>query len=265
MPQHDLPTIIEALSLSPRVKGLFTTGTTATGLTPSSDIDLFIILDKNEEGIKSVYTLIEDRFADIFFFDVEFVARCASLNTVPANGFEGMFFTWLAKGSIKKDDSGILAEVKALAESKTAPFTISLEEKQSSWFKINYNYLANKRYFNSQDALYHKALGLRLLYSVSELVTTYFAFRDIPWRGEKAAIRYFEQFDAETYASFVRYLESPSLSERFEAYTKLFYQVSIKEYDPWKTDFLVALDTKNHIDNTLKPFWRGLLHQQTVF
>ena len=64
--------IIHSLQASLRVRGIFATGTTASTLTPSSDIDLVVIVDKNIEEIKSVYTTIENRFADIFFFDVAF-------------------------------------------------------------------------------------------------------------------------------------------------------------------------------------------------
>jgi len=51
-----LEKLIEKLKTSPRVKGIFSTGTTATRMNPSSDIDLIVVLDKNTENIKSVYT-----------------------------------------------------------------------------------------------------------------------------------------------------------------------------------------------------------------
>jgi len=62
MKYPSLKNLLEQLKLSPRVKGIFSTGTTATGLTPWSDIDLVIVLDKNDEKIKLVYTKIEKSF-----------------------------------------------------------------------------------------------------------------------------------------------------------------------------------------------------------
>ena len=56
MKSTSLTNLIEKLKLSPRVKGVFSAGTTATKLTPSSDIDLIIIIDKNSEEIKSIFT-----------------------------------------------------------------------------------------------------------------------------------------------------------------------------------------------------------------
>src|SRR3989344_1145536 len=98
MGQSSLTKLIEQLKLSPRVKGIFSTGSTATKLTPSSDIDLVIILDKNDESIKSIYTIIENRFSDVFFFDVDFLKQLENKIEVSANNFDGMFLEWLAKG-----------------------------------------------------------------------------------------------------------------------------------------------------------------------
>lgn len=68
-----LAILIKKLKTSPRVRGIFTTGTTASKLIPYSDIDLVIILDKNREGIKSVFTIIENHFSDIYFLMLSFI------------------------------------------------------------------------------------------------------------------------------------------------------------------------------------------------
>jgi hypothetical protein len=262
MPKNDLQITIQNLSLSPRVKGIFTTGSTATGLTPSSDIDLVVILDKNKEGIKAAYTMIEGKFADIFFFDLAFVKRCATSNAIAANGFEGIFLTWLAKGNIEKDERGILADLKTKAQSKVKTLTISTDEKRDSWFKINYNYIANKRYFESDNALYHEALEFRLLYSVSELIVAYFAFRDIPWRGEKEAVTHLKKEDRNTYACFTKYFKSNTVKDRYAAYAKLFRRVLVSSDQQWDKDFLVILNSKHQVDESLEKFWKGLLSSE---
>ncbi len=258
MPQIALQDLIDELALSSRVKGIFTTGTTATGLTTSSDIDLVVILDKNSEEIKSAYTMIEERFADIFFFDSDFVTKCKNMERIPANAFEGMFITWLAKGKIYKDDTGVLFELKEDARAKMDGFIIPDEEKQDSWFKINYSFIANTRYFNAENDLYHKALELRLLYSISELIVAYFTFRNIPWRGEKSAIAYLEEHDTRTYECFTNFLESSSLEKRFNAYQDLFHRTSFANYQQWNDDFLVVLNSKHHVDESLTIFWNQL-------
>ena len=256
---HSLQYTINKLSLSVRVKGIFTTGTTATGLTPSSDIDLVVILDKNKEGIKSTYTMIENRFADIFFFDLAFVKRCAKRDVIPANGFEGIFLTWLAKGRIEKDEQQILAKLQTKSLSKIELLTVSTEEKQDNWFKINYNYIANTRYFRSGNKLYLQALEIRLLYSVSELIVAYFAFRDVPWRGEKAAVIYLEKNDPQTYDCFKEYVKSQTVNDRYRVYASLFEKVMVADYQPWNKDFLVILNLRQKIDTSLEKFWNELL------
>jgi predicted nucleotidyltransferase len=259
MLKNALQTTIHQLSLSPRVKGIFTTGSTATGLAPSSDIDLVVILDDNREGIKSAYTMIEGKFADIFFFDLAFVKRCAKLNTIPANGFEGIFLTWLAKGRIEKDEREILTNLKTTAQKKVKTLKISTEEKRDHWFKINYNYIANKRYFNSDNGLYHDALEFRLLYSVSELIVAYFVFRDIPWRGEKEAVMHLKKDDRNTYACFTKYFKSQTVNDRYMSYAKLFKRVLVSSDQQWDKDFLVIVNSKHQIEESLTTFWNKLL------
>ena len=260
--KRSLSEVIDHLSRSPRVKALFTTGTTATGLGPSSDIDLVVILDTNEDGIKSAYTMIGSRFADIFFFDVDFVNRVAQLKSVPANGFEGIFVTWLAKGKIEKDERGLLAEVKKQSEVTAKRFDISFEEKQGIWFKANYNFIANQRYFRSEEELYHKALEIRLLYSVTELIVAYFTLRDLPWRGEKEAMGYFERDDTGMLQLFMDYVRSPSLTQRFDLYEKLFKAVMYGDFQAWDTNFLIVKDQKDLINKNMTKYVQAFLGKE---
>lgn len=259
MPLNQLTDVIKHLSARNEVVSLFTTGTTASGLNPSSDIDLVVILADNQKGIRSAYTTIENRFADIFFFDTAFVKRVSEMENIPGNGFEGMFVTWLAKGVIEKDVSGDLAQLKTRAEKKARSFSISLEEKQESWFKINYNFIANQRYFKSEDTVYHKALEIRLMYSVVELLVAYFTLREIPWRGEKEAITYLEKNDTKTLESFTSYTKSHSLSEKFDAYKSLFRSVLHGNFQEWKNDFFLVKDEKNQLKAELTDFAQELL------
>lgn len=247
----NLQSVLDHLSHVPEVNGVFTTGTTASGLGPSSDIDIVVILEKNDAGIKSAYTMIEHRFADLFFFDVDFVKKVMQLTEVPANGFEGMFITWLEKGKIQKDESGLLAQLKAHVGTKSHLMHIALEEKQDSWFRMNYNFIANQRYFDSEDDLYHSALEIRLLYSVTELIVAYFTLRGIPWRGEKEAIKYFAANDEQMLKIFTDYTKSQSLADRFHVYQDLFRAVLYGDFQAWDKEFLIVKDEKNRMDERL--------------
>src|SRR3989338_1810815 len=223
MEQSSLTNLIEQLKLSPRVRGIFSTGTTATKLTPSSDIDLVIILDKNDEAIKSVYTKIGNYFSDIFFFDIDFINQLKDRQEVSGNNFDGMFLEWLAKGKIEYDPDNLLLILKNKISGTPPLQKVADSEKKDFWIKTNYNFIANSRYYNSSDELYHKALEFLLLYSVIELITAYFSFRAIPWRGEKVAVKYLEQNDQEFLGIFKKYSESNTLAEKMKYYEQLFY------------------------------------------
>lgn len=258
MKYPSLANLIEKLKASQRVKGIFSTGTTATTLTPSSDIDLIVVLDKNPEEVKSIFTTIENRFSDIYFFDIEFLNQLKDRNEVSGNNPDGMFLEWLQKGKIEYDSENLLVNLKSKIE-KTPPIQkIDDSEKRDFWIKTNYNFIANSRYYNSKNEIYNKALELRLLYSVIELITAYFSFRGIPWRGEKSAIKYLELNDPDFLSIFEKYSRSNSLTEKMEYYTRLFHAIFFGEYQKWKDDFVVAISSKNQYDQRLNSFWDNL-------
>ncbi len=253
-----LSNLIEKLKSSPRVKGIFSTGTTAAQMNPSSDIDLVVVIDKNLEDIKSVYTMIENRFADIFFFDIDFLKQLEDKREVSGNNFDGMFLAWLKKGKIEYDPENLLQPLKSKIEETPPIQKVAHSEKRDFWIKTNYNFIANSRYYNSQDELYHQALELRLLYSVIELITAYFSFRDIPWRGEKTAVQYLEQNDPAFWATFQKYSESNTLPEKMKYYEQLFDKIFFGEYQKWGKDFIIPISNKNGYDSELSYFWNNL-------
>lgn len=58
-------------------------------MNPSNEIDLVIILDNNSEEIKSIYTMIENRF--LVFFGTNFMDQLKDKRVILANSFDGMF------------------------------------------------------------------------------------------------------------------------------------------------------------------------------
>jgi len=251
--------LIEKLKSSPRVKGIFTVGSTAKKMNASSDIDLVIILDNNLEGIKSVYTMIENRFADIFFFDIKFLNNLKNKQKVSDNNFEGIFLSWLDNGKIEYDPDNILLILKTKIKKRPPKQIIQDSEKKDFWIKINYNFIANLRYYNSKDKLYHQALEFRLLYSSIELLSAYFAFRDIPWRGEKAAVKYLKQKDPNFLLLFKKYFQSSSLDKKMKYYQKLFQKVFFGKYQKWPKDFIISVSHQNKDNKKLINFWKKLI------
>jgi predicted nucleotidyltransferase len=262
MKYPSLPNLIEKIKSSERVMGIFTTGTTATKMNSSSDIDLVVVLDKNSEDIKAIYTMIEKRFSDIFFFDMDFLNKLKEKREVSGNNFDGIFLEWLAQGKIEYDPKNILLALKEKISKNQLLQYITDSEKKDFWVKINYNFIANSRYYNSEDKIYHQALEFRLLYSVIELITAYFSFRDIPWRGEKAAVKYLEQNDPEFLATFQKYSESSTLDEKMKYYVQLLNKSFFGKYQKWEEDFIIPISQKNGYDKNLLAFWGNLLEEQ---
>lgn len=258
MKNLSLSDLAEKLKSSPRVKGIFTTGSTAGKMSPSSDIDIVVVLDRNSEKIKSIYTLIENRLADIFFLDFGFVARLKNKKVVSANDLEGMVVEWLAHGKIEYDPTGALFTLKAKIDEEPPRQRIHDSEKRDLWIKVNYNFIANFRHHNSPDEIYHQALELRLLYSVIELVVAYFSFRDIPWRGEKAAVKYLKQNDAVFFSALLAWLESSDRNEKMNHYQRLFEMVFFGKYQKWPDDFIVPLSDHNRDEEELISFWQAI-------
>lgn len=260
MKEHTLDNVIKQLSESEDVKGIFLTGSGAIDLKPSSDIDLVIILDKNSKDIKSVYTTIENHFSDIFFFDLDYLNNLKSKTSFSSNSFEGMFVSWLSKGSIKYDPINILSDLKNDPE-LTLKLILTDDEKLNNWVQVNYNLITNTRYFNSEDELYKKALQFRFLYSVIGLVTAYFAFRDLPWRGEKEAVKYFEANDEEYLNIFNQYNLSITLEDKMKYYLLLFNKTVTDNYPKWEEDFVIPASNSTSYDNNLIEFWSKLMKE----
>lgn len=258
MKYPSLRNLIDKLKSSPRVKGIFTTGTTATKMNPSSDIDFVVVLDKNPENIKSVYTMIENRFTDVFFFDIAWLNELQDKSEVSGDNFDSLFLEWLVKGKIEHDPENILSALRQRISENPPLQKITDSEKRDFWIRTNYNFIANWRYYNSQDEVYRKALELRLLHSVSELMTAYFSFRDMPWRGEKTAVKYLEQNDKEFLSTFEKYSKSASLDEKFKHYGELFNAIFFSDYQKWEDDFIVPIAKQNQYSQELVSFWGKL-------
>lgn len=258
----NLDEIIKNLKAKPEVDAVFLTGSHGTKTSkPHSDFDLVIVLNKNSKGIRAVYTWIDGRFADIFFFDKTDLDRLANAKDYPANAWDTVLVSWLQKSSVFFDKSGRLSELIDKVKNLNN-FSASVKEQRDSWQKINYNYIANERYFKSGDSLYHEALEIRLLYSVSELICGYFILRNIPWRGEKEAIIYLKKSKPDIYLLLQKYWQAKNLKERFGLYTELVDKVFTDDYRKWEEDdVVVTLNNQKPPadDKDLTKLWNGLI------
>ncbi len=258
---YRLKGIVNNLKAKDEVDAVFTTGSHGTTEQKDySDIDLVIILKENKNSVRSVFTWIDDKFADVFFFDHADLSRIEKEKELDANDMDAVFVSWLKKAKILFDKSGKLS--KLVEEVKIGQQIVSSEKRRDVWQKINYNYIANKRYYDSRDPLYREALEMRLLYSVIEVITGYFNLRGIPWRGEKSAVKYIKESDPDYYNIFKSYTEGRDVDERFKAYEKLVRNVFPDGYPLWRTgDTTTILKDKTVADDgsAVSKYWDYLV------
>lgn len=194
--EGDIRKTISKLKGRGQVTAVFLTGSGATlEFKDYSDYDLIVILDRDEVGLKSIYTFIDDKFADIFFFTEEKIKKLAKRIEVNPNSMDGILLSWLSGAKIEFDKTGSISELKKKVEANYFKTLIPNDEITSVWNKVNYNFICNQRYYRSGNKIYLKALDIKLLYSVIELITAYFTFHQTSWRGEKQAITYLETSD----------------------------------------------------------------------
>lgn len=258
-----LAELINNLKSKTTVDAVFLTGSQGDDHKPYSDIDLVVILDKHTQDLTSLYTWIGDKFADIFFFDHADLERINTAKDLPGNAIDGVFASWLQKATIQFDKSGKVTELKNKAEELIAKIHIPKSEKDLFWQKINYNLVANTRYFESNDPAYYEALEMRLLYSVSDVFTGYFEFRDITWRGEKVCMKYLKENDTAFYNTFIQYTKASNLSDKFKSYTDLCNLAfkGVGDYKLWNKGevFPQPKDRSKANMGELVSYWEGLI------
>ena len=256
-----LDKIIEKLKSNDDVDAVFITGSYSNQeAKPYSDIDLVIILKENKNELYSLYRWVDGIFADIFFFDLADLKRIEDGAGKHENPMDSTFMSWLKKSDIKFDKSGSLSALKNEAD-ESDESSIPTKDKDSFWQKINYNFVANKRYFESNDLLYLEALELRLLYSVIEVICGYLAFRDISWRGEKEAVKYLKNNHQDFYDIFKSYSISNNLADKFRFYEQMIELVFTDKYKKWtkKDEIILKKDFSiiNH-DDPIKDYIKPL-------
>jgi len=225
-----------------------------------SDIDLAVILKRNEKDIKSVYTFIDGTFAEIFFFDLSDIKKLKKGGEINPRVSFGVLTTWLQNADIQFDKSGTVSSF--IRQRNNIFLKVPYSDAYKQWETSNYNYFSNKRYFDSNDPLYHEALEIRLFYCVAELITDYFLLRNIPWRGEKNAILWFKKNDPGYYKIFKAYIQASDLKERFNLYSKMFHRVFPNEYKIWNKNSLIVRSYKEFTEDTLKgltKYWKNLI------
>lgn len=255
----EIDAFVAKLQEKTEVDAVFLTG--SLGLShesTASDIDVVIILRDNRAKIKSVYQIIDGAFADIFFFDHKDIHRVLAVEKMDANSMDGILITWLLKAKILFDKSGIITKTKEYA--RRVLLFVSEKERKEIIQKISYNYFQNRRYYDRRDKVYREALGIRLLYSVTELITGFLTLHNEPWRGEKHAIAFMKSRDIDFYNAFLVYQSASGLASKMEAYEKMVRTINhLHSLLDYRTPvYISAHEVQIETENQLKEFWERL-------
>jgi hypothetical protein len=215
--------VIARLTASPAVAGILLIGTTGTpAQTESSDHDLLLVLDDLPVPLRIVNTWIDHRLAEIYCTTTETIARIAAspIEITPASETE-VIANWLRTGRMAFDRAGTLQRAQAAARSAAPSPATTARDRYASWRTIGYNVAQLKRYAAMDDPVSATAVDLRLLYSLAEVMTGYFTARNLPWRGEKAAVGHWSEHDPAFLDCVRACLAEPDRRRKVERYDEL--------------------------------------------
>lgn len=179
------------------VSGILLMGTAGTAaLTPTSDYDLLLVFSELSVPLRMVTTWVDGRLTEFYCTTTQAVERvAANPSNVAGDSEEGTLVTWLREGRIDHDRDQSLATAQAHVRREPPPTAGSDSEIHEARRKISYNVAQLNRYLAADDPVSQVVVDLRLLYSLFEVILHYFTVRHLPWRGEKAAVRYWREHD----------------------------------------------------------------------
>ncbi|MSU45499.1 MAG: nucleotidyltransferase domain-containing protein [Candidatus Zambryskibacteria bacterium] len=239
--------LIETLNNHEDIDAVLLVGSRARGEEKVySDIDLAVIFKENKEKLFSLFQYIDNRPADIFFYDIAQLQKLLTDEIISANTMDGVLISWLEKGNVLFDKSGTLTSFKGSSNDLKKKLEVPATEVSRWDSLINSAYITNKRYFESNNPEYHELLEIKLLQDLYNIFMGYFEFRNIPWTGEKQMLRYLKEKDSEFYNLYNTCLKAQSLQEKFSTYSILVKKVFDGDCGMW--------DKK-----VVKPFIKGAM------
>lgn len=227
-----LDEVVRRLSTSPLVEGVVLVGSTGTmRLGPHSDYDLLLVLEEFPAPLRMVHTWVDNRLTEVYVTTTEGVQNVISATSLADTSEAGLTLHWLRDGRIAWDRKGRIRQAREKAMAAPDPAMPNDRDRHEAWRKIGYNLAQMKRYLAAGD---HLVVDMRLLYSVSEVTVAYFTARQLPWRGEKAAISYWTEHDPAFLHLFQAYLAESDRAARVARYQALAEAALSVVGTPWQ-------------------------------
>ena len=197
----------------------------STILSPSSDIDLLVVLNGEPLAIFMVSTTIDQRLSEVYFMRAEELDVLLDRpKAVPDYSVAATRLRWIQSGQILFDRSTRLERSRAvLAGLAQSDWLIppTDEDIYAAWYATNYDLVQTKRLFLSNDPVMAIKVDLRMLFMLDQLWQRYFLVRRIAGMSEKMRIRWMMKTHAPFMARFQACLAENDRLKKFTAYTEL--------------------------------------------
>ena len=232
----------------------------------ASDYDLLIVLENPPVPLTGGVTFIEDRFTDIVFMTLKEIRRLSQVDhsQISMNSPEGTFLRWMQTARIEFDKSGYLDQIQKESQEGLPLKPLDEGEIYSRFDKASYNLAHTQRMLTSDNPDYHLAVDMRLLYQMADLMVDYFLVRELPWQGEKHAVRYWKSHDPGYLDLFIKYINEKNRNRKVDLYHRLASETMAPVGTLWQageTRLRLGPASEMTSENieVAKRFWRSIL------
>jgi len=171
--------------------------------------------------VSLVLTTIERRLAEVVFFSADTIEEWLAMETFDAESYAASMLRRLQKARVAFDRTGRITRLYEKALSSSWKEKHDQHKVWEAWFNCNYDLQHTKRLLTSSDPVYLMAGDLRLLTTISDLLTTYFLIRQVPWQGGKEAIRYLMSHDPDYFEVFQHCVAETNRERKVDLYEKV--------------------------------------------
>jgi hypothetical protein len=205
------------------VDGVVMMGSGGTGgLSPSSDIDLLVVLADGLLQARMLSTTIAERLAEVYFVQCgELDAWVKERPALAQDSFAAVRLGWIESGMILFDRVGRLVRLQAALKSAGWVKSPDPGEIYTAWFRTNYDLAQTGRLVTAEDSASRIKADLRLLRMLAEVWERYFLARRLPALSDKGRIRWMQTNDPDFLVDFQACLAEADRAAKFERWTRL--------------------------------------------
>jgi hypothetical protein len=255
------------------VDGVAEFGSRATSqVNISSDYDLLVLVKAIPTRVFQMVTTIGGRLADIVLVEIETADTLLITTELPRpKSFEALFAQKMQTAKILYDASERLHKVKQLVMSLEWQVQLSNNQMDSdlyaTWFWQGFGLLHLERMAQSQDPIYLSAVDMMLTSCLPGTWRSYFDIRKITWKGETAAIRFWENHDIKYLKKVKKCLESSNRNTKLLAYRELVEHTLEpigKSFHKGETVAILSHQNKDTDVQSVLEYWQSLFGSSSL-